>query len=206
MKAFCVAVSLVFVACGGNVLVGSDSGSDGSPGNDGAPGNDGSPGNDGGVSPGCPTSPPTPGTACIETKGGPKCEYGTNPDPNCNQMFVCTSNAWVDQSSGTICPPQSDCPATYASVPANQDCSPNQLSCAYPQGECICTTEWGPVQKTTPAWDCIPATQGCPSPRPDLGTSCSTPNMQCDYGACSGGIAVTCTDGAWTQTITPCPG
>lgn len=198
MKA-AVLLSLVLVACGGDVFNGDDSGTDG------GPGNDGSPGSDGGTSSGCPKSPPTPGSACVTTKGGPKCEYGTNPDPGCNQMFVCVSNAWVDQTSGQVCPPQSDCPTSYASVPNLQDCTPNGLACAYAEGECICTTDFGPVSKTTPAWNCIPASNGCPSPRPDIGTACTQPNQQCDYGACNGGVALTCTDGAWQQTFTPCP-
>ena len=201
MKA-AVLLSLVLVACGGDVLSGNDSGT----GNDGGPGNDGSPGNDGGVSKDCPTSPPTPGSACLTTKGGPKCEYGTNPDPGCNQVFVCVSNAWVDQSSGQICAPQSDCPATYASVPSGQDCSPEQLSCAYPQGECICTKSWGGVQRTTPGWDCFPAQSGCPAPRPDIGSACTTQGQQCDYGGCSGGITLECNGTSWVQSITPCPG
>ena len=199
MKA-AVLLSVLLLACGGTTTSPLDDG-----GSDGSPGNDGSPGTDSGPSKGCPASPPQAGSACVTTNDGPKCEYGTNPDPGCNQMFVCVSNAWVNQTSGQICPPQSDCPASYAQVPNGQDCSPDQLACAYSQGECICTKDFGPVSKNTPAWDCIPATQGCPSPRPDIGTACSQPNQQCDYGACSGGVALTCTDGAWQQTFTPCP-
>jgi len=200
MKA-AVLLSLVLIACGGTTTSPLD---DGGSGNDGGTGNDGSPGSDGGPSNGCPTSPPTAGSACVSTKGGPKCEYGTNPDPGCNQLFVCVSNAWVDQSSGQLCAPQSDCPATYASVPNGQDCKPEGLDCAYKEGQCNCSTA-GPVQQTQATWHCSPATQGCPSPRPDIGSGCSQAGLQCDYGACTGGVALECTDGAWEQTFTPCP-
>jgi hypothetical protein len=54
-------------------------------------------------------------------------------------------------------------------------------------------------------WQCLmPA--GCPEPRADLGTACSQQGLQCDYGACSGGIAETCMNGIWVQTFVPCPG
>jgi hypothetical protein len=191
MKARILAFSIVLVGCGGDVFTGGDSGTD-------------SGGNDAGLG-SCPSSPPAAGSACVSTKGGPKCEYGSNPDPNCNQTFVCTSNVWVDQTSGTICAPQSLCPATYASVPNGQTCTTNQLSCAYAEGECICTTSVGGLATTTPQWDCFPKQQGCPSPRPDIGSACSTPDQSCDYGACSGGVAMQCTDGAWQQTFTVCP-
>lgn len=135
------------------------------------------------------------------------CEYGSNPDPSCNQSFACMGGVWVDQTSGVACPPQSDCPSSFASVPANQACTPESLTCAYPEGECICTQSLGGVEKQTPSWSCIPVVSGCPSPRPDVGTSCvaDPSNQQCDYGQCSGGIALTCKAGVWQQVFTPCP-
>jgi len=171
------------MACGG-VVASNDAGSDGV----------------------CPTAPPTASSACSDDTLA--CEYGSNPDPSCNTAFVCMSGAWVDQTSGLACPPQSDCPASFASVPANQDCSPQPLACAYPEGECICTSSFGGVDKQTPSWDCIPAVSGCPSPRPDIGTACTPEpsNATCGYGACSGGgVALTCKQGVWQELITPCP-
>jgi hypothetical protein len=177
-------------ACGGSVVTvdggtGTDSGTDGAP-----------------VGWECPASPPTAPSACPHDTL--KCEYGTNPDPSCNQQFLCTGGSWVNQTTGTFCPPQSDCPSTYAQVPANQDCTPNQLQCAYPEGECICTTSFGGLQKQTPAWNCIPKVTGCPSPRPDVGSSCAG-SQHCDYGACSGGIAIDCVNGVWQQDEVLCP-
>ena len=206
MKTLCVGLSVFALACGGSlqsddVLLG-----------DGGTNNDGTTGDSAKDAPppppnGCPTSPPAGGASCSSAQDQLRCEYGNNPDPDCNQMFFCNQGTWQDESSGTICPPQSDCPAAYSDIPANQNCSPNGLQCAYPQGECICTTSFGGLQKQMPAWDCIPATSGCPSPRPDIGSPCSSVNeIQCDYGACSGGVALECKNGVWMQVITPCPG
>ena len=154
---------------------------------------------------GCPVTAPANDATCTAGQDQLKCEYGSNPEPDCNQFFFCNQGHWQDQSSGTICAPQSDCPSSYAAVPQNQDCTPTELTCAYPQGECICTTSFGGVQKQTPSWSCLPVQSGCPSPRADLGTPCSTENLQCDYGGCMGGIDMQCKDGVWQELITPCP-
>jgi hypothetical protein len=160
---------------------------------------------DGGADLVCPTTPPTASAACSQDKLA--CEYGSNPDPSCNQAFECSGGAWVDRTSGVACPPQSDCPASYASIPATENCSPETLTCAYPEGECICTQSLGGVEKQTPSWDCIPVVSGCPSPRPDLGTACvaNSSNQQCDYGQCSGGISMSCQQGVWQQVFAACP-
>ncbi len=185
-----VAFASVTIACGGSVAT-SDAGTDGNVGQDGSV-------------EACPSNPPTPGGSC--STNTLTCEYGTNPDPSCNQMFQCTSGAWVDQSTGTYCPPQQTCPGSYAQVPVNQDCTPQTLTCAYPEGECICTTSFGGLQKQTPAWNCFPKIDGCPSPRPDIGSSCTTPGQNCDYGACSGGVALGCVNGVWQRAEVLCPG
>ena len=180
----------VTLACGGDVFTGGDAGADAAV--------DGS-------TLQCPSSPPAGGSTCNEE--AVKCEYGTNPDPNCNQLFVCKSGAWLDQSLGGVCAPQSQCPASYAQVPVGQDCTSDTLGCGYPEGECICTKSFGGLQKTIPAWDCFAKVEGCPSPRPDIGSSCTTPSTQlCDYGACSGGVALSCINGVWQQAETLCPG
>jgi len=186
-------VALVLVGCGGSIATPTgDGGTDSSPNPDGSSGSV------------CPTSPPAPSSAC-STTGPATCEYGTNPDPSCNQLFACTNGSWVDETNGGLCAPQSDCPTSYASVPVNQDCAPNQLSCAYPQGECICTTSMGGLQKMTPSWECFPAQSGCPSPRPDIGSPCSGTQQLCDYGSCSGGVALSCVNGAWQEAAVLCP-
>lgn len=180
----------VALGCGGDVFSGSDAGSDAA--------TDGSTTH-------CPTSPPAGGSSC--NPEALKCEYGTNPDPNCNQLFVCQSGAWLDQSSGGICVPQSQCPASYSQVPVGQDCTADTLSCGYPEGECICTKSSGGLEKLTPSWACFTPIAGCPTPRPEIGSSCTAPAKQlCDYGACSGGVALQCTNGVWQEAQTLCPG
>jgi hypothetical protein len=191
MRIACFIVLCLPVACGGAV---SDF--------DSGTGSDGSPGSDAGTS-ACPASPPQTSASCSDE--GLQCEYGSNPSLSCNLLFACTSGHWVDESTGSACPPQADCPASYAQVPVGQDCTDNTLACGYPEGECICTQTWGGLAKQTPAWDCFPKQDGCPSPRPDIGAACGTPDLECNYGACSGGVDLVCTGGVWQQRIIPCP-
>jgi hypothetical protein len=47
--------------------------------------------------------------------------------------------------------------------------------------------------------------QGCPDPRPRIGSACTTSGLDCDYGACTGGVNVECVSGAWQQQNTACP-
>ncbi|HEY1959691.1 MAG TPA: hypothetical protein VGH28_28975 [Polyangiaceae bacterium] len=200
---FRIGLCVFLAACGGTIGGGDDLG------NDGGSNKDSSPDSSADVTPidassgGCPVSPPSQGGACSPNQL--ECEYGTSPEPGCNQLFECASGSWQDQTNGQICPPPSDCPATYASIAPDSDCSPNGLGCAYPEGTCLCTQSFG-AQKLTPAWSCIPATAQCPSPRPDIGSSCSEPGQQCDYGGCQGGVSLQCTGGMWSQVLTPCPG
>jgi hypothetical protein len=132
-----------------------------------------------------------------------QCEYGNNPNPACNDIESCTSNGWSDPPPGPACP-TGTCPATYAQVPQGQACTPQGLDCAYPQGQCNCDSE-PESAKQTPVWLCSTPATGCPEPRPDIGTACSQSNLSCDYGACTGGIALQCTGGLWQQEATACP-
>ena len=90
-------------------------------------------------------------------------------------------------------------------MPVNQDCKPENLTCPYTEGVCICTRSFGGPVKLTPAWDCFATPPGCPSPRPHLGASCSQPGLDCNYGACSGGVDLACKDGYWQEQVIPCP-
>jgi hypothetical protein len=188
---------LSLVACGGSVFQEGDGGP--GPG----PGSDGSPSADGGGGPVCPANKPSSGGACSPV--GIECEYGSDPNANCNTLMRCASNGWIDMTPGNICPPPgSICPPSYQSVPVNQDCMPEGLTCPYSQGVCYCTrSSFGPV-RMKPAWECVPVAPGCPSTRPHLGTSCSQAGLQCDYGACLGGIALVCQSGYWQQADVAC--
>jgi hypothetical protein len=89
-------------------------------------------------------------------------------------------------------------------VPVGQACSPAGLDCAYAEGQCNCTGTV-PVAGPKPEWQCSTPADGCPEPRPRIGDACSQPGLACDYGACSGGIGLQCTDGYWQREIVPCP-
>jgi len=206
----------VLAGCGGTVVTtggdgstGSDSGSDSpsSPdsGTDAPP-----PGTDGGKPTGaCPANPPALGATCSPTSL--VCEYGSNPDEQCNQIFDCTSTGWNDDTTKGICP-VAECPASYAAIatPADQTaCTVEGAECVYPsQGTCLCTSDPGGLPLVGgPVWDCIAATPTCPSPRPRLGSPCSSEGSTCDYGACTGGISLECTGGVWQKnTMVACPG
>lgn len=189
-----IGLCVFVVACGGAITNGDDAGTDGGPGKDSAPPPDA------GTS-GCPASPPSSGGAC--SPESIECEYGTNPSPSCNQLFQCNGGHWQDLTTGTLCVPQSDCPSSWSSVNQNGTCSPEGLGCAYPEGTCFCG---GSLPMPNPIWNCAPETSACPSPRPDMGTSCNEPGQSCDYGSCSGGVALQCDGGIWKELVTPCPG
>src|SRR5450755_4297284 len=97
---------IVAVGCGGSVFTEGDGGT---------PTDGGKPAHDGGGGPVCPPSPATPKSACSPVNL--ECEYGSDPNPNCNTLMTCTTSGWVNSSTGTLCPgPGPMCPATYASV------------------------------------------------------------------------------------------
>jgi hypothetical protein len=132
-----------------------------------------------------------------------QCEYGDNPNPECNDIETCEMNGeWSFPAPGPACP-MGTCPATYADVPQGKTCPQQGLDCAYPQGQCNCSTPAlaGPGIE----WLCSTPAAGCPDPRPDIGTSCAQPGLSCDYGACTGGVELQCTDGTWQQEETACP-
>jgi hypothetical protein len=131
-----------------------------------------------------------------------QCEYGDNPNQDCNAVISCDASGWSGPSH-TACP-TGTCPATYADVAQGQACLPQGLDCAYPQGQCNCAFTV-PVSNSGPVWQCSTPAQGCPDPRPRIGSSCTQPGLDCDYGACTGGINLECVDGTWQQQATACP-
>jgi hypothetical protein len=156
---------------------------------------------------GCPSSPPPSGSAC---SGAPlDCEYGTDPNPYCNQLFACapSTGAWQDISTSGICaPPGAACPGFQSTFQATV-CPIDGQTCSYPQGTCVCTQDPGGLPTTNgPIWSCVPPTPGCPATRPTLGTVCGDPSLtDCDYGQCSGGVGLGCVNGYWTLANVPCP-
>jgi hypothetical protein len=134
---------------------------------------------------------------------GLQCEYGTNPNPACNTDYTCGATGWSYPPHGPICP-TGTCPASYSAVPQGKSCTPAGLDCSYPEGQCNCA-ETLPVSTGGPVWQCATPAPGCPSPRPDIGSACTQTGLECDYGACTGGVMLQCKDGYWQEVVTPCP-
>jgi hypothetical protein len=198
------------VGCGGSFVAtgdndgstpGSDAGSDGGGSPDTGSNDTGSP--DSGPT-FCPAKPPTKGGKC--SPDGIECEYGSNPNADCNELFDCTGSGWTNATPKLACAPQSDCPASYASITGHKTCPASELdlTCAYPLGTCICSDGELPVSGG-PFWNCVPATATCPSPRPKLGSACTEDGTTCDYGACEGGTAIECKAGYWQMAEFGCP-
>jgi len=147
----------------------------------------------------CPTSEPPAGLLC--GPNGFECEYGSNPDRACNSLADCEKSVWTYlNGTGTNCPINS-CPLTYDRIIQGGHCDTVGSSCGYPAGTCYCGSE-GPAfdgSVAGPTWHCVAATPACPSPRPRLGTTCSTDGQFCDYGGGVGGIYIQCTAGTWQE-------
>jgi hypothetical protein len=181
----------------------------------------------------CPATAPSAGSACTvpwdTVDGGPAlldCEYGGDPNLGCNVVMQCTSMdaRWVAvdrsllSSAPTACPSveaagSALCPPGIATLLSGMgpDCSVQGFAnCSYPEGRCQCRSNMG-----TSTWTCenSPA-DGCPRPRPRLGSSCSDTDagqLQCDYGYCfppsTYGASQACFEGHWEYASGQfCPG
>ncbi|HEY4013575.1 MAG TPA: hypothetical protein VGM06_09570 [Polyangiaceae bacterium] len=162
-------------------------------------------GTDAGGSPLCPTSPAARASACPRV--GLACEYGTSTNVACDTVVMCMASGW-SVTEAVSCP-MGTCPATYDAVPMGEACAPSGLGCGYAKGTCICSSSTGPIEVIDGAvaidWHCFPAMTGCPSPRPRLGTPCVDAGVSCNYGACSGGVELSCDGGVWQEESVPCP-
>jgi len=114
----------------------------------------GSSGGDGGTTtnnPACPDTDPGDGAAC--TKDGVLCEYGSDFNPLCNTVRVCSTHRWaqpITYSNKPTCPSTppsvspnpSECAATRAAVPVGQACTraadASGTTCSYDGASCTC--------------------------------------------------------------------
>ncbi|HEX8795506.1 MAG TPA: hypothetical protein VF765_31365 [Polyangiaceae bacterium] len=165
----------------------------------------------------CPASPPAPGSACT-LADGEECEYGSSWWLSCNLVLRCQGGTWQQAGVGGLCVGQDSggmCPATWAeanAIDAGNVVGPCPApDCQYPEGYCECLTGCGGGGAPHPMllmgrWYCAPSTADCPSPRPDLGTACSS-DASCQYGEpCGCGQSLQCTGGVWQgYPIPPCP-
>ena len=234
-------VAVIAIGCGGSVTEPGGGGSQGSGGSAGAGGSGGSSGGGGSGGAGgtgggagsggtagtvlddagppvCPDTRPTAGSPC-EPFFGPYCEYGDSPNPACNDAFKCGSGSpdWTKIPSTGTCPaPSAKCPGSYPGLDnMEQKCTVDGLSCEYPQGFCVCSSDPGGLPTTGgPLWSCSSPGKGCPEKRPMLGSPCTSlspkgdstaPGPVCDYGSCSGGVAEQCSGWYWELVDTACP-
>jgi hypothetical protein len=140
-----------------------------------------------------------------------QCEYGDAWwSVACDSVVQCQNGQWATyQPSFEPCsakpgPNSASCPADYAAVPQGSMCATTGVSCVYDQGECACQVPLeGPIEIDggTGYWGCVPE-QGCPFPRPPLGSACSSEGTNCTYEACS--YAQTCQGGLWEAQEEAC--
>ena len=224
-------LALALAGCGGSVTTlgpGDGGGPQGDSGpaqdsgtQDSAPGDaqpipdsgplDSSPPDAGPWSPLCPASPPAVGSSCSTDQL--QCEYGSAWwSVSCDAVLQCQGGAWtVSHPSYNPCTPApgpnpSSCPADYAQVPQGASCNEGTDQCYYPQGVCACQVPLGGpvmIDGGNAYWGCVPE-QGCPWPRPRLGTACTATGTYCTYETCSYGQ--TCQNGVWQGTAEACAG
>jgi hypothetical protein len=158
----------------------------------------------------CPPAPPALGTACPRLDES--CEYGSSWWIGCNLVVRCTACGWEQEVPDcVVADAGGSCPATWAEASALDEgggawC--RAADCQYPDGYCVCDAIWGgPDVQIGGLWSCGPVAPGCPSPRPNLGTSCEG-GARCPYGSdtCGGEWLVCTTDGVWQGGLEPpCP-
>jgi hypothetical protein len=203
-------------ACGGSTFTPDggathDAAPDGSGSTDGGGiGNDGGSPGDASSSP-CPSAAPADASAC--GTDGLECEYGSNPVPECNTVATCDSAHWAVQppTTGDACPTMRSpsCPASFSAASPAVHCEPLGLVCDFAEGRCDCSVGGGPVPLDASAaarWHCQTPGDGCPEPRPGLGTPCTTEGTSCDYGSCTvqGGSGQQCHNGTWQTEAFAC--
>jgi hypothetical protein len=212
--ALVVVLAAGFVACGGSTFSngGADGGTPGPNANDGGSfdsgANDGSPGGD------CPANVPAAKNAC--SPAGLSCEYGGTGDHLlCSTMAECQpsasgGNQWFVNAPAASCvasPSQNPlgCPPTFGTIPTGASCPREPASdCVYPEGTCGCVScapDGGGTIATEWVCDPWPTPNGCPEPRPRIGSPCASEGQSCMYAdLCSvgnGQPAMGCQNGRW---------
>jgi hypothetical protein len=95
------------------------------------------------------------------------------------------------------------CPKDFAALPTGSACPKQSLSCVYDQGMCGCIPcmgEAGVGSQMEWACDPFPQPQGCPVPRPLIGSACTQEGQSCGYGELCGvvsGPSLACRNGRW---------
>jgi len=79
---------------------------------------------------GCPSTPPTSGTACGLADGA-ECQYAATSACGVPEIFFCSRGQW---SQAIVNPPPPICPATQPTV-GDSCCLPGTITCPY--GDCF---------------------------------------------------------------------
>jgi hypothetical protein len=145
----------------------------------------------------CPAAAPAQGTQCTGSSSQIWCEYGSDPNSDCNTIAYCTSSGWQVSAAGDLngdqnCPTvlTTACPATFATAANSGDVCTAIVNCQYPEGLCVCDQVGG-------ALECTASAAGCPATRPLAGTSCNA-DLCGSWGAgtCDGQSMI-CYCGLW---------
>jgi hypothetical protein len=150
---------------------------------------------------------PTPNGPCPRV--GLDCAYGDDPRPQCRPHASCAATGWQIPLGLCPPPPTTTCPATAADA-INKSCNTEGAYCTYPSGViCGCGGCLGGPCSTNKTWHCDapPVTPGCPKALPNLGTSCISNGLECNYGSCSAGDVAgrKCEGTVWIDVPTACP-
>ena len=152
-------------------------------------------------SPVCPAKAPALGMDC--PMEGIICEYGPlQYDIACDNALQCQSGKWTKFNTFMSCVPDgpnpSSCPAALLDIAQGQGCAAVGTTCAYPEGVCTCEVQFGgpPIldSGSNARWTCNPG-QGCPMPRPRVGSPCHGATIYCNYETC--GYSQACQNGVW---------
>ncbi len=145
----------------------------------------------------CPATAPVVDASC--TSVGLECEYGSSWYVGCDPVYLCgDGGTWSGGATGT-CADAGACPADSDAAPSS--CS-SFFGCDYTDRHCECAMQCGGPCCGGWSWQCyVPAKQGCPYPRPDIGTACSTEGKTCAYGDCCDGALLVCDGGLWRRQI-----
>jgi hypothetical protein len=177
-----------------------------------------SPGDAGPAAATCPAAPPVAGTPCSVASG---CEYAPDGNRACTTIARCegitsvnpTSTWQVTEPAASCGVNPTSCPATFTARAVGTACDPTSApTCDYAQGRCAC----GPCLGGSAAqglWACVDWStggEGCPAPRPLLGSACTAAQegVHCSYDfACTGvpneGPDMECASGRWSDVEVP---
>jgi hypothetical protein len=157
-----------------------------------------------------------PGRECEYYGSGPlglcstvaRCAVKNGPTATWNVTWPSADCVATQAQDSTSCPATIDAVMNGGACPAGE--SMGSATCVYDEGICACNTcfdeDGGEPGAQKTVWTCetyMDASNGCPSARPALGTTCGVEGQQCSYGQPCGGplpfSSEKCTGGFWVD-------